>query len=333
MKKKTINAVLNKKFDDFLNSITDEKVRNLVSENTIITGGCIASMLLKEKVNDYDIYFTNKETTEAVANYYVNKFNEKQEIKFKDDPLKIVRVEVLVEKERVKIFIKSAGVASETKSDGYEYFENREQDVVDEYLDQVVQSLKTEEELDVSNEAKTIAIDKEQGTFTTTNKEKYRPIFLSENAITLSNDVQIVVRFYGDPEKIHQHYDYLHCTNYWLSKDRKVHLNQPALESLMARELIYVGSKYPICSVIRSRKFIKRGWTINAGQYLKMCFQISELNLKDINVLKDQLTGVDVAYFYQLVSALQKQEAKEKEDGKTFELNYGYLVTIIDKIF
>src|ERR1019366_10379787 len=146
-------------------------------------------------------------------------------------------------------------------------------------------------------------------------KPKYRPIYISCNAITLSNKVQIVLRFYGDPDNIHQHYDYIHCTNYWLSKDRKLTLKQPALEALLSKELIYVGSKYPIASVIRTRKFMKRGWTINAGQYLKMAFQISELNLKDINVLEDQFTGVDVAYFAMLIDALQKHTETQKAEG------------------
>jgi hypothetical protein len=37
----------------------DEQVRKLALENTIVTGGSIASMLLNEKVNDFDIYFGN----------------------------------------------------------------------------------------------------------------------------------------------------------------------------------------------------------------------------------------------------------------------------------
>ena len=48
---------------------------------------------------------------------------------------------------------------------------------------------------------------------------------------------------------------------------------------LLARQLVYQGSKYPICSMIRTRKFLQRGWHINAGQYLKMAFQVSELDL------------------------------------------------------
>lgn len=317
MKTKTINAVLCKKFDDFLESIMDDKVKSLIEVNTIITGGCIASMLLKEDVNDFDIYFTNKETVKAVAEYYVAKFKGSHEIKKGED---VSSTEMYVEEKegRIKIYIKSAGVASEKSDDNeYQYFEQRPPEEAEDYISEVVESVKNEE----------IQVEQKDA------KPKYRPVFLSANAITLSGKMQIVIRFYGDPETIHQHYDYIHCTNYWTSKDRKLVLKQPALEALLSKELVYVGSKYPICSVIRTRKFIKRGWTINAGQYLKMCWQISELNLGDINVLEDQLTGVDAAYFAQLVEGLKKHSDKQKEEGKEFKIEYGYLASIIDKIF
>jgi hypothetical protein len=90
-----------------------------------------------------------------------------------------------------------------------------------------------------------------------------------------------------------------------------------------------MGSLYPLASIIRSRKFLKRGWNINAGQYLKMCFQVSELNLHDINVLAEQLVGVDQTYFRILVNALVEQ--KEKNPDFTFDT--AYVVSIIDKIF
>jgi hypothetical protein len=141
----------------------------------------------------------------------------------------------------------------------------------------------------------------------------------------LSHKVQIVLRFYGSADTIHENYDYVHCTNYWTSKDDELVLRQPALESLLAKELRYVGSKYPICSVIRLRKFIKRGWTVNAGQILKMMLQISELDLKDHKVLQDQLTGVDAAYFVQLVSMVKENDPEK--------VNSAYLVEIIDRMF
>lgn len=315
MKKKTINKVINAKFDDWLSSISDESVRKLVEGNSIITGGCIASMLLQEPVNDFDVYFTNKETAKAVAEYYVKKFSESTAPKHKDG--KGVIMEVREDGERVKIFIKSAGIAGEAKGDDYQYFESRPPEEAEDYVQSVVDAVAELDDAKINEQA----------------KEKYRPVFLSPNAITLSNKIQIVIRFYGDPDNIHQHYDYVHCTNYWTSKDRKVTLKQTALEALMAKELVYVGSKYPICSMIRTRKFIKRGFTVNAGQYLKMAFQISKLNLEDLDVLEDQLVGVDAAYFGQLIDGLKSHAEKKKEKGEEFKIEYTYLASIIDKIF
>lgn len=310
MKSKTINSIICKKFDDWLSSITDDSVKKLVEENTIVTGGCIASMLLKESVNDFDVYFSNKETTKAVAEYYVKLWNESNgdngyvldgAEEHENNPEMRGGAALNMTPDRIKVIFDSSGVA---KEDG---------------------ALEDEAEIEEWPEGKP-TVDEE-------SKPKYRPIYLSSNAITLSHKIQIVIRFYGDPDNIHQHYDYIHCTNYWLSKDRKLTLKQPALEALLARELRYIGSKYPLASIIRTRKFIKRGWTINAGQYLKMGFQLSALDLTNIAVLEDQLTGVDVAYFAQLVDALAKHSAKEKEEGREFKLEYSYLASIVDKIF
>ena len=186
-------------------------------------------MLLKEKVNDYDIYFTNKETALAVAYYYVNKFKQLNEVG--------VDLKVVEEDERVRIMAKSAGIVSETSPDDYQYFEQLPDDADDatQFAESAAQALEEEN----------------------ADKEKYRPIFLSDNAITLSNKVQLIIRFYGDAEEIHDNYDFVHCTNYWLSKDKELYLNEKALETLLSRELIYVGSKYLLCSNIRTRKFIR----------------------------------------------------------------------------
>jgi hypothetical protein len=93
-----------------------------------------------------------------------------------------------------------------------------------------------------------------------------------------------------------------------------------------------VGSKYPIASVIRMRKFLSRGYTINAGQVLKMCYQISELDLKNPQVLEEQLTGVDVGYFNNLIYAFEHSIEAHKDD-KDWAFNYGYVATLVDKIF
>lgn len=158
MKAKTIAKVLNKVHENLLSSITDERVRRLVKKNSIITGGSIVSMLMGDKVNDYDYYFTNKETVEAVANYYVNKFNEL-------NPHKSIKPQVVVEDDRVRVRIQSAGFTAEGESsNSYQYFEA--------CPDPTQAETYIEENMGVLN-------NKDNG-------NKFRPIFISDNAITLS---------------------------------------------------------------------------------------------------------------------------------------------------
>lgn len=302
MKAKTIKAILKKLHTEFVASIKDEKVRELVKKNSVITGGSIVSLLLNEKVNDYDYYFTNKETTEAVARYYVAEFNQNNN--------KNAGVELVGEnKERVRIMIKSAGIASESGTNPYEYFEQMEDvTMAGEYVDAAEKVLKEEAEDD---------------------KPKYRPIFLSDNAISLSGKIQLVIRFYGSPEDIHTNYDFVHAMSYWTSKDDELVLPAKALEAILTKELIYFGSKYPLASIIRTRKFIQRGWSVNAGQYLKMILQLSELDLTNIEVLTDQLVGMDAAYFAQVLHKLrEKQEA-----DSNFKLTTTYLLEVVDRMF
>lgn len=290
MKLKTINAVICKKFDEYLDSITNAHVRELVRKNTIITGGCIASMLLKEDVNDFDIYFTNHETALKVTQYYLDIWN-------KENPNNIGELDT-TDSKRIKIVFPSIGIAADP-----------------EYTN------------DSIGEAKENFIEKQIITPEESVKSKFRPVFITQNAITLSDKIQIIIRYFGNVEEIHTNFDFIHCTNYWNSEKRNVVINQKALESLLTKELMYVGSKYPLCSVLRSRKFMQRGWTCNAGQLLKMMYQISKLNLDDIEVLEDQLVGVDTTYFSILIEALRNRDINA---GK---MNYGYLAEVIDRIF
>lgn len=181
MKAKTIKKVIKAKIDDWLASIEDEAVRDLARKNTVVTGGCIASMLLAEPVNDFDLYFTDKATTVAVAKYYVARFHSKNKAGI------AVPITVDDEGDRVRIVVKSAGVASEEgTATPYEYFESRPDDAAGRYVDEVLGDAgDIEEALEETTDA-ALAVDD--------GKPRYRPVFLSTNAITLSHKVQIVLR-------------------------------------------------------------------------------------------------------------------------------------------
>jgi hypothetical protein len=370
MKKKTINAVITKKINDWLSSIEDKALVDLLKKNIIVTGGCITSMLLNEDVNDFDIYFKTKEVTKRVAEYYSNVFNqnnkdrtnkigrdgaawvldgsdiklwkegkitlssfahkyedilysniaewvytesENEEVKTMNS--KYLKVSGMINntpEDRIKIIINSDGIAEDSDS----VADNSEYDI-NTYLDALSDGDNiSSDNLESVEDAESL-------------KNKYKPVFLSTNAITLSNKIQLIIRFYGNPEEIHSNYDFVHATNYWDSQTGQVVLKQEALEAIMNKELLYVGSKYPIASLVRTRKFIKRGWQINAGQYVKIAWQISELDLSNIYTLEDQLVGVDSIYFLNFIECLKTKALKDK----TFNITGTYVGSVIDKIF
>ncbi len=279
MKLKTINKILCSKFNAWANSITDEEVRKLVIKNTIITGGSIVSLLMGEEVNDFDLYFRNRETCLEVAKYYASFFNGEVSVKLMNDD-------------------------GELDDNGSRVSIRTTQNVI----------YKGDEE--ASDESKSTPEGQEP---------KFEAQYFSSNAITLSDKIQIVVRFYGEPEGIHKNYDFVHCTCYWSSWDEKLVTPERALASMMTKELIYCGSKYPLCSLIRIRKFIARKWTISASQMLKMILQLNELELTDLKVLQDQLVGVDSAYFARLLEVLKDVEPEK--------LNASYIAEIIDRMY
>src|SRR3546814_4892538 len=120
---------------------------------------------------------------------------------------------------RVRIVVKSSGIASEEGAiSEYEYFESSPQDRAAGYVGEVMSDPGDIEEAYQETEAAALE----------TSDPTYRPVFMSTNAITLSDKIQIVLSFYGEADAIHENYDFVHCTNYWRSEE---HTSE--LQSLM----------------------------------------------------------------------------------------------------
>jgi len=310
MNSKNIKKSLNAKLNRWLESIDDEDIKKTIKENTIITGGAIVSLLTGQEVNDYDVYFRTREAVLKVAKYYVDNFNKthKTTAYIKQEYHKSslgIETEELVPNGKISIFIQSKGVLAD---EDVETVTDETEPILPEEDEELLEQAEKEKEI---------------------SKPKYRPIYLTSNAITLSDKIQIVIRFWGEVENIHENYDFAHCTCAWSSWNNELSLPTKALECIINKELYYMGSKYPLCSIIRTRKFIQRGYTINAGQYLKMCMQLNELDLKDVEVLQDQLVGVDSAYFSMVINAIK---GKKEKDPK-WQVDNSYVFELINRIF
>jgi hypothetical protein len=267
MKPVTIRKHLHKIVKDWLMSLP-ESIR---TENIIVTGGAIGSLLTGQKVNDYDLYFTNKDDATRIARHYTSLLPCNTAIDVVRRPVETLYGE---EDDVLQIVIASSG--------------------------QWVR----EDECD----------------------DPYHVKFVSQNAITLSDDIQLVTRFVGTPEYIHRHFDFRHATNYYCFKTNRMHLNVEAMADLMNHTLFYQGSLYPLASLFRLRKFLARGWRVTAGEILKIAHQCSKINWSNTEVLREQLTGVDLAYMHGLIAALTSISPEKLADC-------GYVAEIIDRIF
>jgi len=247
MQLKTIKKTVESKMESWLSSIEDEALRKKVKNNLLVTGGCIASMFLNEDINDFDVYIKDRKVLLELVKYYTNPF---------------AGVTILDGKEKEKLV-----AALEKDYEGHPDFDsidkinsaravclrNLKPDQIKLYMEDARSGLKVNE--DVPQE-----------------QLNYHVQFFSPNAISLSNKVQIVIRFHGTSEEIHKTFDFIHATNYF-TFDEGLVTNIEALTSLLTKQLKYQGSLYPLTSIIRAKKFIKRGFNINAGEYLKSCFK------------------------------------------------------------
>ena len=301
MQSKTIAKSIHSKMDDWLSTIENDALKKSLRKDIIVTGGCITSMFLNETVNDYDVYIRTRDTLKSLVCYYTSMISSGCLILDginKDDITKDLEEEY--GKPITDISNCYASAVRNLKYDQIRLFFDGSP------------GYKADIKTATDNDGKVYT-------------PKYQVAFLSPNAISLTDDLQIVIRFWGEPNKVHESYDFVHATNYW-TYDEGLVTNKDALECILTKQLKYKGSHYPVTSILRFKKFTKRNWNIGAGEALKIVFQCSQLDLTDIDVLEEQLIGVDVAYFAKLIEILRSIPNSKSMD-------YGYLCTIIDKVF
>ncbi len=301
MQKNTIQKIIAAKMLAWTGTIASESLRNRVRKNLLVSGGCITSMFLNEDVNDYDVYIKDMSVLYDLAKYYTE---DTSGVEVWDGRKKEENKDLYVpgnEDPDDKGAARNGGARAVS-------YRNLKEDQIKLYFDGGKGAMKL-----LENQPK--------------NDDDYTPMFLSPNSISLTNNIQIVLRFNGNAAKIHSTYDFIHATNYYTQESGLV-LNLEAVTCILTKQLRYQGSLYPVTSIIRAKKFIKRGWNVSAGELMKIMFAISKLDLSDIDTLEEQLIGVDIAYFDKLIEAL-----RNKQETPNFKVSQQYLTTLIDRIF
>jgi hypothetical protein len=93
----------------------------------------------------------------------------------------------------------------------------------------------------------------------------FRVVSRTANAITLSDKIQLVTKFAGPAREVTDNFDWAHIKSFYRPSDGKLRLDADIYKLISEKELIYTGSRYPLSSLLRTRKYIKKGWYVSAA--------------------------------------------------------------------
>ena len=74
-----------------------------------------------------------------------------------------------------------------------------------------------------------------------------------------------------------------------------------------------VDTKFPISSLYRVRKYLKRGFTLSGIEAIKLGLAIQRLEIKTHKELRRQIMGIDTLFLRDLTDALKSKEEKNYE--------------------
>lgn len=97
-------------------------------------------------------------------------------------------------------------------------------------------------------------------------EEKYRDVVtnqnglcITENAMTLKNKVQVILKHYGTPEVVRATFDYVHCLPYYDPYTDKLYISRIQYDCCVNKKLIPNNGNTP--EQWRTEKFKNRGYT------------------------------------------------------------------------
>ena len=108
--------------------------------------------------------------------------------------------------------------------------------------------------------------------------DKFKVQLITDNAINLSDKVQLITRFTGDPSDVISEFDWEHLCSYFKYPDGLV-IPDKVYKLLLEKKLSYTGSKYPLSSFFRLKKYLKKGWDVDTATMLHIALDIAT-NLK-----------------------------------------------------
>lgn len=153
-------------------------------------------------------------------------------------------------------------------------------------------------------------------------------IIETDAAISVTIDakrVQGVRATSGDPQHVIQSFDFTICQAAFVP-DYTFIFGPRFMQHLAQRRLVFnLKAEYPICSLFRARKFIKRGFDFPGIEAIKLGLSIQKLQISTYSDLKKQLMGIDTLFLAELTRRLEEEGAKQYDLAEFLDMLYPYI--------
>jgi hypothetical protein len=123
--------------------------------------------------------------------------------------------------------------------------------------------------------------------------------------------VQLVKVLTRTPAEVISSFDFTVCQAAFDLDDGFI-FGEDFFRHLAQRRLVFnINAQYPICSLYRARKFIKRGFSLSGIEAIKLGLCIHSLEINTYADLRKQLMGIDTLFLKDLTDSLKGQDEKQ----------------------
>jgi hypothetical protein len=135
------------------------------------------------------------------------------------------------------------------------------------------------------------------------NERGIESSFVTASAISYKingEKVQLIRKIYGSEKQIIDKFDFTICQAAYNPTSKNLILGDDFLYDLARHRLTYLSGEYPIASLRRVNKFIKKGYIFPPIEAIKLALKINDLPIRTYKDLKEQLEGIDTLFLKEL---------------------------------
>ena len=135
---------------------------------------------------------------------------------------------------------------------------------------------------------------------------------ITTRRITQTYKVQLIKFNFGEPDEIIKNFDFTICQAAYDFEMETFHFNGHFFKHLAQKKLVYnPNCLKPFSSLVRTKKFEQRGYTISKLELLKVAISISQVKLETYGDLIDAAVGVSTTSHGKFIKKIKNEKLEE----------------------